>query len=78
VIIFQQLHRCETKKTKKKKELGKDFDEKAATCVNPIQLVTALKYHIKLSKLTLKNFERPDLGRWLFWAASDIPKFYYF
>jgi hypothetical protein len=24
------------------------------------------------------NFERPDLGRWLFWVASDIPRFIIF
>jgi hypothetical protein len=25
-----------------------------------------------------ENFERPNLDRWLFLAASNIPRFYYF
>jgi hypothetical protein len=24
------------------------------------------------------KFEQPDLGRWIFWAAFDTPRFYYF
>jgi hypothetical protein len=35
-------------------------------------------FHMAWRMLTPKNFEQPDLDRWLFWAGSDIPLFYYF